>query len=780
MSFASRLVVFAGLLVLGAGGALAQPVSSSAAACPEGNLLAGRLPGVQHGANRALKLVTDGVVAQEGGIWNAPLAVLLQTRASTLTWDLGAVTKLEVAWIQADANDYYTVWTSLDGQNFQPVGRIDPVEGHGLRGRSVALGGIEARYFRFGEGEGDDAYSVSEVQVFCQRPTPFPPQLTVSQAAPAAHTKTIYDYWNNDVSARWELVLAVGGFALLFWGFVLRRDGRGHLYRRLRDGLLAALGFIAAFTYINFGFFHFPNFVHDWEWTHYYIGSKYFDELAYDRLYECIAIADVEDGLKRRVELRNVTNLRNNKLEKAKTLLDNPQACKQHFSAERWADFKHDVAFFRNRQTAKRWDDLQTDHGYNATPVWNVAGTILANTGRASTTQLYLLALLDPLYLLATIGVVWWAFGWRVLSVALLVFATNFPSRFYWTGGSFLRWDWLFYLVAAICCLRKGKPALGGAALAYSTALRVFPLFIFLGPAMGLAYGFFRKRTAAAAGVGSESPDGAASDAEPALGLPPPLDSAKRSGWQRLLGPRGSSLLARLDQRYLRFFAGAALAGAILFPLSLQVSGGIGAYQRFVQNTVKHKETPLTNYMGLRTVMAWRPSEVGRLLKDDTLTDPWINWKQARLRGYETSKPFYILVLLGFLVLVGRAARYQDPWVMAALGVAIIPFGVELTCYYYAFIMGVALLHEKREEVGWLLLATTALTQFFAWAPVRNMSRWLDEQYTAMSAATIAAFVVIAWFLGERGSTSSPEAPAVVKSSGGRSRKSGRGKRRRG
>jgi hypothetical protein len=237
------------------------------------------------------------------------------------------------------------------------------------------------------------------------------------------------------------------------------------------------LGVIAGLCYINFGSFHFGNFTHDWEWTHYYIGSKYFKQLSYDRLYECIAIADSEESshLRRRVEMRKLTNLRTNALEPSKSLLEHPEACKQNFTPQRWQEFKNDVRFFRNRQNAKRWDDLQTDHGYNGTPVWNVAGTLLANTGPASTGQLYALAMLDPLYLMGTIAVIWWAFGWRVLSVALLVFATNFPSRFYWTGGSYLRWDWLFYLTAGVCCLRKDRPMLGGAALAYSTLLRVFP-----------------------------------------------------------------------------------------------------------------------------------------------------------------------------------------------------------------------------------------------------------------------------------------------------------------
>jgi hypothetical protein len=285
-------------------------------------------------------------------------------------------------------------------------------------------------------------------------------------------------------------VLALLGLALLHWGVKLRREGRPDAHRKRRDRLLATLGVLAGLTYINFGFFHFGNFTHDHEWTHYYLGSKYFAELSYERLYDCLSIADAEDGLRRRVELRPITNLRTNLVEKTADLLAHPERCTAHFTAARWQAFKRDAAFFRARQSAKRWDDLQLDHGYNATPVWNAAGRLLTGTGPASTTQLYALAMLDLAYLAATLAVIGWAFGWRVLAVALLVFATNFPSRFYWTGGSFLRWDWLFYLVAGIACLRRERFALGGAALAYAAALRIFPVFLFIraGARAGLAF----------------------------------------------------------------------------------------------------------------------------------------------------------------------------------------------------------------------------------------------------------------------------------------------------
>ena len=163
------------------------------------------------------------------------------------------------------------------------------------------------------------------------------------------------------------------------------------------------------------------------------------------------------------------------------------------FTPERWRSFRHDVAWFRGRESAARWDEIFGDHGFNATPVWNIAGSLLANTGPASDRQIGLLALIDPLYFAAMAGVLVWAFGIPGAAVGLLVLATDFPARFFWTGGAFLRWDWLFFSVAAVACLRRGRPFLGGAALAYAALLRIFPVFLALGPAAMLGAGLVRE-----------------------------------------------------------------------------------------------------------------------------------------------------------------------------------------------------------------------------------------------------------------------------------------------
>ena len=114
--------------------------------------------------------------------------------------------------------------------------------------------------------------------------------------------------------------------------------------------------------------------------------------------------------------------------------------------------------------------------------MWNILGTMLANTGPASDEQIDWLTWIDPLFIVGITLLTWWAFGWRTTCVALAVFATNFPSRFYWTGGAFLRWDWLFYFVGGICLVKKDQPMLGGFFLGYSTLLRIFPVFMFTGP----------------------------------------------------------------------------------------------------------------------------------------------------------------------------------------------------------------------------------------------------------------------------------------------------------
>ena len=725
--------LLASVVAASVSGSVGAQALQSSNECTAENLLSRKLPVNHQDIRGDLRLPTDDAVAPEGAQWDAPVGVILETPAGSLTYDLGSVRPVSSFLLQADANDTYKIFGAEVNrpEAFKLLNEIDNVvatQGHGFRTRTATIAATPVRYLKVGEPMGDGAYSIGEFAAYCAAPTPFPPKLTITNAPPAIVVQPgfwKFAWWENDASSRVEMALALAALALLGWGLWLTKQGREELKRKLRDRLLMAVGLLSFCAYWNFGSFHFGNYVHMWDTFHYYIGSKYFKELSYDRLYECVAVADSEEaGLKRRVELRKIMNLRTNMMVGTTDILAHPELCKGHFTPERWGDFKHDVAYFRNHHDIKRWEEAQTDHGYNGSPVWNIVGTTLANMAPASDGQINFLTRIDPLFIFGLVFMSLWAFGWRTTCVALAVFATNFPSRFYWTGGSFLRWDWLFYFVGGVCLVKKERPLLGGFFLGYSTLLRIFPVFIFSGPILVIVRQLW----------GEPSPD------RP-WWKPEPWESPKALG-------------ARVDSRFVSILAGAALAVAILVPVSLVTSNGIAGYRAFKFNTEKHKETPLTNYMGLRTVVAYSPSEAGRVMKDDWQEDPWGPWKRQKLQTFHQRRWLNDLLIAGFVALLYVALRDAEPWVACSMGAMMIAVGVELTCYYYSFLFAVAFLYAKRREAGAILLGATAITGIIDWSPTRYLpdvkpwvglkwSQWLDEQYMAMSIFTLGAFVWI-------------------------------------
>jgi hypothetical protein len=830
MMFRARnWVLFVAVAVLGAVLALrATERRALADTCTADNLLAGKRPWQWQDVRGDTSLVTDGAIGPEGAQWDAPVAVTFDTGAGSVTYDLGQPTPIAALYVQADANDTYRVMGSLDGSvgSYKVVVEIENAidRGHGLRARWVEIPPMTVRYLRVGEGVGDGFYSVSEFAVYCLRPNPFPPVMRTVSAPLAAVTVrpwTKLDWWEDKVSARFEMALAAAAFLLLLWGWTVERTGkdidvppvaskaaavgsigiyftvaflisngttwlptwvtslvcalssaftllvspfpsseafRASLRQRwpgraetlapgdtqararrpppsarsfaLRNQLLVLVGVLSFQAYFNFGAFHFGNYVHYWDSYHYYIGSKYFKELSYDRLYECASVADSEDPtVRRRVELRKIMNLRTNFLGGTTEILAHPERCKDHFTPERWQKFKKDIEYFRLRHGVKRWEEAQTDHGYNGTPVWNILGTTLANLAPASDAQLRLLTAIDPVFIFGMVIMIWWAFGWQALCVALAVFGTNFPSRFYWTGGAYLRWDWLFHMTAGVCLVKKQRPILGGFLMMYSGLLRVFPVFLLLGPAFVIVHQVLEQ-------------------------------TRGRPARARLPLRELPALLRKVDRSNLAVLFGALLAVVTLVPVSLVTSSGIDGYRMFVKNSKKHTATPLTNYMGWRTVVVYKEEEAGRFLKSDRLEDPWKDWKDARLRAFGQRKWLYVAGVLAFAGFLFRAVRGFSAWESAALSSLMIAVIPELTCYYYSFLIVTALLWVKRREVGIALLAATALTGFidlaptqylpasFPWGRLRVMPTWLDEQYMWMSVVTLIA---LGWILYEFG-----------------------------
>jgi hypothetical protein len=517
---------------------------------------------------------------------------------------------------------------------------------------------------------------------------------------------TVLDLWRalepRDVNVL-KAAIALAATVVLSWGLAVRAAGRPRAAQRVRDVLLAVLAAAACAGWWNFGRFQFPGYVQVHEHFHYYMGAKYFAELGYTRLYACTAIADREDGFADRLAGGLMRDLATNEFVPVSAVLQHPESCTDHFSPDRWQAFKRDVAWFRDNRTPPFWRILLTDHGYNATPVWAIAGRALTRLGPASYATIFTLALLDPLLLIVMWIEVWQAFGWRPTAVAMIWWGTNFPARFIWTGGAFLRADWLALAVIGVCLAKRRRFAASGAAIAYAGLLRVFPGLLLSGPLAASAMEWRRTRARA-------------------------MPAAAR-----------------------QLILGAGIAGVVLIALSMVVvggglAGGMEAWKEFAVNSEKHLATPQTNYMGLKTVISFEPSSRAAELRGFYVDTPWDTWTAARHRVFAGRQPLYWLLVFGFAALLIRAVRRQPAWTALILAVGLIPVATELTCYYYAVLLLYGLLSD---DSPWIGAALCALSTFTSLVPA--LLHEDDEIYTTLSVATLLfVLAVTTAFAGAR------------------------------
>ena len=291
-----------------------------------------------------------------------------------------------------------------------------------------------------------------------------------------------------------KLIVACALIAYLL--FAARRASRGASASRAELAGLGLLAAVAVGSYYNFGWFHTRivnsgwlsgmNHMHHWGLFHHYMGSKYFKELGHFELYNAAVVADAE-GANLHKGARHLRNLRDYGVTFRSAVLARAPQIRGWFSAERWEQFKHDLTYFQNTRPpelrARLFVRLMLDHGYNATPVWNTTGAVLSHLIPVS--GLIFISLLDQLLLLGLFVVIQRVFGTRKMLVVLTFFCTEFvASTYLWSGGSFLRLDWLVCLVLAYCALHQGRHATAGGLMAYATHARVFPLVFLFGPAI--------------------------------------------------------------------------------------------------------------------------------------------------------------------------------------------------------------------------------------------------------------------------------------------------------
>jgi hypothetical protein len=485
-----------------------------------------------------------------------------------------------------------------------------------------------------------------------------------------------------------KAAIAVAAALLLLWGAWLRRAGRPDRQRRLRDAALAGLAGAALLGSWNFGRFHHPGFLHA-DLVPYYLGTKYFRELGYARLYECIAVADREAGLGARAAARVLTDLESYELRDTRAILADPGRCTRRFAPERWSAFRADVDWFRGIFTPDGWEALQRDHGFNATPLWAAMGALLAR-GPASAAQAVALAGLDVALDLASFAALAWGFGWRAAAVALVYWGTNRVAGFDWTGGAFLRHDWTAALFVGLACLRRGLPVVAGVLFGAAACLRAVPAALFLGLALAALAHALRAR--------------------------------------RLAPPRAA----------LRLALGGGLAALVLGGASFAALGA-DAWRDFAANLAHHRSIPAANTLGLRSALSW--SREGRLaVVLEAHPDPARAWKERRVAAFEARRTAFLVAAAAWLGLLAVSVAGQPIWVAAVLGTGVIPFVLDGACYYAAFLAAWGLLWLRREAVGVALCALAALEGAIA--------ALLPEPDDAFAATSVAVLTFVALATG--------------------------------
>jgi hypothetical protein len=525
--------------------ALPAVVLTALAAHParaDGNLLAGKRPSASAGvANTGV--LTDGVAAFEGSEWNTTVAAPFSSNRAYVEFDLGRSASIAAAYLQGDNNDEYVLSVSEDHTSFVPLWTAEPRPEPGLRDRWTDSLSGHGRWIRLTVRGGDMAYSVSELQLFEERPPAMPPPIRrATGESQSGRVRSCLLYLvcgfavfllGTDARTRgWRFLLpalvpliAVGlvvGAVQSAWplenrevAFVrasaaaialaaaLRLVAPGRRWPAHRGAVtatLAAAAVMAFAAFYNLGHPQFwdhargePEFVHTNDLRVYQPFAKYFKELQYDGVYMASVLAYAEDRRGGSLESLGQIELRglnDHRVRRVREVEDEIRAVRARFSDERWQDFKKDMRFFEQVMGPEYISTL-TDHGANATPVWVFFARMLIGHAPASEGLLVMAGLVDGVLLLLMAVALWRSFGLWTMLLALTVFGANDLYMFgtNWTGAT-LRHDWLALLGFGAAALKSRRWTVAGICLALSALIRFFPVVSLFGVALPALWWF--------------------------------------------------------------------------------------------------------------------------------------------------------------------------------------------------------------------------------------------------------------------------------------------------
>jgi hypothetical protein len=296
--------------------------------------------------------------------------------------------------------------------------------------------------------------------------------------------------------------------------------------------------------------------------------------------------------------------------------------------------------------------------------------------------------LLDPLLLVLLFLAIRWAFGSDVALLAIVFWGANPIVMFDYTGGAFLRQDWMVATVLSFCLFKKEKHLLAGMSLAYAIMTRVFPAAFLIYPAFRFLRRFFKEK--------------------------------------------------KIDRGLFRFGLGAALAGAVLFFGSLAFTHGIDSWKVFIHNGQRHDKGVYTNHISFRNLFLFEPSGFAASYRKDHGELYHEVWRREKMARMESLAPFYYGAIL--LTLGATLWLFRDEDLLAGMGVAgFLPFLFFYPAnYYFLFLFPLLFyLAGKPAQLPWLYA-------FSVGASIANlMSRGGDRNSTMVSLLLFAGLLAV-------------------------------------
>jgi hypothetical protein len=302
-------------------------------------------------------------------------------------------------------------------------------------------------------------------------------------------------------AARVLIVVAI--LACLLYAAMARPRIARHLTARAQQAarsvllaILAVAALLSVAVYLDFGVFRYGTYLNEWDFYHYYLGSKYAPELGYTKLYGATLLADRESGQRYHNPKNVIRDLASAELRPVESAIADGGRYRGVFTDERWREFVADVGWFSRQLPEQRWSLLLIDHGYNGTPAWSFAvGALLTrHLSVRAPAQRWLMLLLDPLLLVTAVAVVAWAFGLRTALLLVIFVGTHYLLSWGHMKGALLRTDFAVGSMLTVCLVKKGRYKLAGVFLGWAILSRIFPAFFLAGPVVLLVRGWLCER----------------------------------------------------------------------------------------------------------------------------------------------------------------------------------------------------------------------------------------------------------------------------------------------